>query len=67
MKALVYTQPNEMQIMDRPYPSLDKEEVVLVAEGILAAVQDLVEVLEARAQTLEYPCHQALFIEILCQ
>ena len=34
MKALVYTQPNEMQIMDRPYPSLEKEEVVLKIESV---------------------------------
>ncbi len=34
MKALVYTQPNEMQILDRPYPSLDAEEVVLKIESV---------------------------------
>ena len=34
MKALVYTQPNEMQILDRPYPSLDSEEVVLKIESV---------------------------------
>jgi alcohol dehydrogenase len=34
MKALVYTQPNEMQILDRPYPSLDTEEVVLKIESV---------------------------------
>jgi len=26
MKALVYTNPNEMQLLDRPYPSLDQDE-----------------------------------------
>jgi alcohol dehydrogenase len=34
MKALVYTQPNEMQIMERPYPSLDEGEVVLKIESV---------------------------------
>jgi len=34
MKALVYTQPNEMQILDRPYPSADVEEVVLKIESV---------------------------------
>ncbi|MBU3623133.1 galactitol-1-phosphate 5-dehydrogenase [Polynucleobacter sp. AP-Latsch-80-C2] len=34
MKALVYTQPNEMQILDRSYPSLDTEEVVLKIESV---------------------------------
>jgi threonine dehydrogenase-like Zn-dependent dehydrogenase len=34
MKALVYTQPNEMQILDRPYPSLDAEEVILKIESV---------------------------------
>jgi alcohol dehydrogenase len=34
MKALVYTQPNEMQILDRPYPSMDVEEVVLKIESV---------------------------------
>ena len=34
MKALVYTQPNEMQVLDRPYPSLDKDEVVLKIESV---------------------------------
>ena len=34
MKALVYTQPNEMQILDRPYPSLDSDEVVLKIESV---------------------------------
>jgi 2-desacetyl-2-hydroxyethyl bacteriochlorophyllide A dehydrogenase len=34
MKALVYTQPNEMQILERPYPPLDIEEVVLKIESV---------------------------------
>ena len=34
MKALVYTQPNEMQVLDRPYPSLDLDEVVLKIESV---------------------------------
>ena len=34
MKALVYTQPNEMQILDRPYPSLEANEVVLKIESV---------------------------------
>ena len=34
MKALVYTQPNEMQILDRPHPSLDDGEVVLKIESV---------------------------------
>ena len=34
MKALVYTQPNEMQVLDRPYPSLDPNEVVLKIESV---------------------------------
>lgn len=34
MKALVYTQPNEMQVLDRPYPSLDPDEVVLKIESV---------------------------------
>ena len=34
MKALVYTQPNEMQILERPYPSLDEGEVVLRIESV---------------------------------
>ncbi len=34
MKALVYTRPNEMQILDRPYPSLDIDEVVLKIESV---------------------------------
>jgi alcohol dehydrogenase len=34
MKALVYTQPNEMQIQDRPYPSLEQGEVILKIESV---------------------------------
>lgn len=34
MKALVYTQPNEMQILERPYPSLEENEVVLKIESV---------------------------------
>ena len=34
MKALVYTQPNEMQILDRPYPDLVDGEVVLKIESV---------------------------------
>ena len=34
MKALVYTQPNEMQIQDRPYPSLESGEVILKIESV---------------------------------
>ena len=34
MKALVYTQPNEMQVLDRPYPSLEANEVVLKIESV---------------------------------
>jgi alcohol dehydrogenase len=34
MKALVYTQPNEMQILDRPYPSLEVDEVILKIESV---------------------------------
>jgi 2-desacetyl-2-hydroxyethyl bacteriochlorophyllide A dehydrogenase len=34
MKALVYTQPNEMQILDRPHPILADGEVVLKIESV---------------------------------
>jgi len=34
MKALVYTHPNEMQVLDRPYPSLESNEVVLKIESV---------------------------------
>jgi alcohol dehydrogenase len=34
MKALVYTQPNEMQLQERPYPRADTGEVVLKIEAV---------------------------------
>jgi 2-desacetyl-2-hydroxyethyl bacteriochlorophyllide A dehydrogenase len=34
MKALVYTQPNEMQLQDRPMPDLAEGEVVLKIEAV---------------------------------
>ena len=34
MKALVYTQPNEMQLLDRPMPELAEGEVVLKIEAV---------------------------------
>jgi len=34
MKALVYTQPNEMQLLDRPLPELVDQEVVLRIEAV---------------------------------
>lgn len=34
MKALVYTQPNEMQVLDRPYPLLNEGEIVLKIESV---------------------------------
>jgi alcohol dehydrogenase len=34
MKALVYTQPNEMQILDRPHPILADGEVILKIESV---------------------------------
>jgi alcohol dehydrogenase len=34
MKALVYTQPNEMQVLERPYPLLDSDEVILKIESV---------------------------------
>ena len=34
MKALVYTQPNEMQVLDLPYPPLELNEVVLKIESV---------------------------------
>ena len=34
MKALVYTQPRELQLQDRPQPSLDADEVVLRIEAV---------------------------------
>jgi 2-desacetyl-2-hydroxyethyl bacteriochlorophyllide A dehydrogenase len=34
MKALVYTQPNEMQLLERPMPALAQDEVVLKIEAV---------------------------------
>ena len=34
MKALVYTQPNEVQLLDRPAPALDAGEVILKIEAV---------------------------------
>jgi 2-desacetyl-2-hydroxyethyl bacteriochlorophyllide A dehydrogenase len=34
MKALVYTQPNEVQLLDRPAPTLDTGEVILKIEAV---------------------------------
>ena len=34
MKALVYTQPNELQLQDRPMPELVAGEVVLKIEAV---------------------------------
>ena len=34
MKALVYTQPRELQLQDRPHPALDDGEVVLQIEAV---------------------------------
>ena len=34
MKALVYTQPNEMQLQDRPYPDAAADEVVLRIDAV---------------------------------
>jgi 2-desacetyl-2-hydroxyethyl bacteriochlorophyllide A dehydrogenase len=34
MKALVYTQPNEVQLLDRPDPSLEAGEVILKIEAV---------------------------------
>jgi threonine dehydrogenase-like Zn-dependent dehydrogenase len=34
MKALVYTQPNEVQLMDRPEPTLESGEVILKIEAV---------------------------------
>ena len=41
MKALVYTQPNEMQILERPYPSLESDEVVLKIQSVGICGSDL--------------------------
>jgi alcohol dehydrogenase len=34
MKALVYTNPNEMQLLERPYPSMDQDEVILKIDSV---------------------------------
>ena len=34
MKALVYTQPNEVQLLDRASPLLEKDEVILKIEAV---------------------------------
>jgi alcohol dehydrogenase len=34
LKALVYTQPNEVQLLDRPAPTLDAGEVILKIEAV---------------------------------
>jgi threonine dehydrogenase-like Zn-dependent dehydrogenase len=34
MKALVYTQPNEVAIQDRPYPAMDEGEVILKIDAV---------------------------------
>jgi alcohol dehydrogenase len=34
MKALVYTDPNEMQLLDRPYPTMDEGEVILKIDSV---------------------------------
>lgn len=34
MKALVYTQPNEVALLERPYPELQQEEVVLRIDAV---------------------------------
>lgn len=34
MKALVYTQPNKMEILERPYPILELDEVILKIEAV---------------------------------
>ncbi|CAM3835436.1 alcohol dehydrogenase catalytic domain-containing protein [Polynucleobacter antarcticus] len=34
MKALVYTGPNEMKIMDQPYPSLEANEAIIKIESV---------------------------------
>ena len=41
MKALVYTQPGEMQLQDRPLPALDTGEVVLKIEAVGICGSDL--------------------------
>jgi alcohol dehydrogenase len=34
MKALVYTNPNEMQLLERPYPTMDQDEVILKIDSV---------------------------------
>jgi alcohol dehydrogenase len=34
MKALVYTNPNEMQLLERPYPTMDQGEVILKIDAV---------------------------------
>jgi threonine dehydrogenase-like Zn-dependent dehydrogenase len=34
MKVLVYTQPNQIQLQDRPYPQLDEGEVILKIDAV---------------------------------
>lgn len=34
MKALVYTQPNEIQLLDRPYPEIDDGEVIVRIDAV---------------------------------
>ena len=34
MKALVYTQPNEVQLLDRPYPEIGEDEVVVRIDAV---------------------------------
>jgi threonine dehydrogenase-like Zn-dependent dehydrogenase len=41
MKALVYTQPNEMQVLERPMPELVRGEVVLKIEAVGICGSDL--------------------------
>jgi 2-desacetyl-2-hydroxyethyl bacteriochlorophyllide A dehydrogenase len=41
MKALVYTQPNEVQLLDRPSPNLEADEVVLKIEAVGICGSDL--------------------------
>jgi 2-desacetyl-2-hydroxyethyl bacteriochlorophyllide A dehydrogenase len=41
MKALVYTQPNEMQLLERPMPELGQGEVVLKIEAVGICGSDL--------------------------
>jgi alcohol dehydrogenase len=34
MKALVYTNPNEIQLLERPYPTMDQDEVILKIDSV---------------------------------